>query len=109
MAYNYKKSEYGINNNREGIVYKYADGTSVELTYEKITANDPSFTKENFQKMKELSDEIYHEELKFNLRQAYYVKCSLDESNDTDWLSTESLEEEYFGGIRQHKKKNAIW
>ena len=32
----YRKSDYAINKNRRGIVYKNADGSILEITFEKV-------------------------------------------------------------------------
>lgn len=109
MAKNYKTSNYGLNVNSEGIVYKYADGTIEEFTFEKISAIVPNFTKEDFMKLKEVSNKIYHEESKTDHYQTNYVKSSLDDSLDTDWLATESLEDDYFGKMKRSKQKKKIW
>ena len=49
MAKNYRTSNYGLNKNSKGIVYKYADGTTLKLTFEKISADDPNFTRDDFE------------------------------------------------------------
>ena len=66
MASNYNKSNYALNKNRKGIVYRNADGSTLEITFEKISATDPTFTKDDFEKLKSFSDEMYHEEAKAN-------------------------------------------
>lgn len=93
----YRKSNYAINKLRKGIVYRNADGSILEITFEKIAANNPNFTKEDFEKLKELSDELYHEEEKSDNLQAHYVKVSLDETSSDEWLAGENLEDEFFG------------
>ena len=45
---NYKKSNYAINKIRKGIVYRNADGSILEVTYEKIAAENPNFTAADF-------------------------------------------------------------
>ena len=52
MAKDFYKSNYGINKHSKGIVYKYADGSILEITFEKIAAGNPSFTKDDFDKIK---------------------------------------------------------
>ena len=74
MAKNYRTSNYGLNKNSKGIVYKYADGTTLELTFEKISADDPNFTRDDFEKLKNLSDELYHEEAILNWTEENYTK-----------------------------------
>ena len=91
---NYKKSNYAINKIRKGIVYRNADGSILEVTYEKIAAENPNFTAADFEKLKQLSDALYHEEEKSDNLQAHYVKASLDEFNSNICASTLSIEDE---------------
>lgn len=93
----YKKSDYALNKNRKGIVYRNADGSTLEITFEKIAEGKPQFTYEDFQKLKQFSDSIYLEQVKADGRYLYYVKGSYDEIPDSAWLATKSLEEELFG------------
>ena len=92
----YKKSNYAINKVRKGIVYRNADGSILEVTFEKIAKDNPSFTAEDFEKLKQLSDELYHEEEKSDNLQAHYVKESLDKLNPDKLPSNENLEEDFF-------------
>jgi len=59
----YKNSDYAINKFSEGIVYRFADGI-VEVTLVDFLAENPDKTKEDFLALKELSDGIYHEQVK---------------------------------------------
>lgn len=90
----YKKSNYALNKVRKGIVYRNADGSILEVTFEKITKDNPKFTVEDFEKLKRLSDELYHEEEKSDNLQAHYVKASLDDYVSDKLPSTMSVEEE---------------
>ena len=96
MASNYKKSNYGLNKHSEGIVYRNADGSTLEITYEKISATDPTFTKEDFKNIKDFSDNFYHEEAKADYNYHHCVKGSYDSFEDSHWLQTECLEDELF-------------
>lgn len=91
---NYKKSNYAINKMRKGIVYRNADGSILEVTFEKIAKDDPNFTKEDFDKLKQLSDELYHEEEKADNLQAHYVKASLDDMGNDKLPAVDGIEEE---------------
>lgn len=93
----YKKSDYALNKNRKGIVYRNADGGTLEITFEKIAEGKTQFTYEDFQKLKQFSDSIYLEQVKADSRYSYYVKGSYDEIPDSAWLATKSLEAELFG------------
>ncbi len=96
MATNYNKSNYGLNKLSKGIVYKNADGSILEITFEKIAADNPQFTQADFDKIKELSDAMYHEEAKTDALYSKYVKSTLDENVSSDWLATDALEYEIF-------------
>lgn len=101
MAKDYYKSNYGINKNRQGIVYRYADGSTFEITLEKISATDSTFTQEDFDKLKEFSDELYHEEAKNDCLYGKYVKGTYDFYEDSVWLQTPSLEDEIFKTLEE--------
>ena len=108
MASNYNKSNYAINKNRAGIVYRNADGSTLEITFEKISATDPSFTKEDFAKLKEFSDDMYHKE---DLSEHYhrnYIKGTYDSFEDSHWLQTECLEDELFRRADEKEFTNKI-
>lgn len=96
MSKDYRKSDYGINKYSEGIVYRYADGSRLTITFEMIVAVNPAFKKDDFNKIKAFSDDCYHREAKAEYNQSYYVKSSLNESVSSDWLSTTPLEAELF-------------
>ena len=89
----YRKSNYAINKVRKGIVYRNADGSILELTFEKIAAENPEFTAEDFEKLKKLSDELYHDEEKSDNLQANYVKSLFDENDVIDTYAVPSCED----------------
>lgn len=91
----YKKSNYAINKIRKGIVYRNADGSTLEITFEKIAAENPEFTKEDFAKLKELSDELYHEEFKSDDLEAHFVRSIFDENDERCNCVLPSAEDEY--------------
>lgn len=109
MASNYNKSNYGLNKHSEGIVYRNADGSTLEITFEKISATDPTFTKEDFKKIKDFSDNFYHEEAKADNLQSYYVKGTYDNYEDSVWLQTECLEDELFKRADEKEFTNKIY
>lgn len=92
----YKKSDYALNKNGKGIVYRNADGSTLEITFEKVAEGNPEFTYEDFKKLKQFSDQIYLEQVKADNAESYYVKTSLDVTKDSDWLATPTLEETAF-------------
>lgn len=104
----YKKTNYKLNKNNEGIVYKYANGKTAVLTYEIIHETDPTFTEEKFQKLKELSDEMYHEEAKSDWMYNKYIKASTDDDIDLEVMPTKSLEDDYFDRMDNSEKMKTI-
>lgn len=109
MASNYNKSNYALNKNRKGIVYRNADGSTLEITFEKISATDSTFTQDDFEKLKAFSDEMYHEEAKADNLQSYYIKSGIEEDLNSDWLATESLEDELFRRADEKEFTNKIY
>ena len=94
MKGKYYKSNYALNRNKKAIVYENADGTILEITFEKIAAGNPSFTEADFEKLKEFSDQLYLDEQRSDVTYNKHVKGSFDEMEDSSWLATESFENE---------------
>lgn len=90
----YNKSNYAINKFSRGIVYKNADGSILEVTFEKIAKGNPEFTQEDFENLKQLSDEMYHEEAKGDWNYHYHIAGCLDEYRFIKQLSSLSPEDE---------------
>ncbi|MGN1329154.1 MAG: sigma factor-like helix-turn-helix DNA-binding protein [Eubacterium sp.] len=90
----YTKSNYAINKVRKGIVYRNADGSILEVTFEKIAKDNPNFTMEDFEKLKRLSDELYHEEAKSDWNYHYHITSDLDENFISKWIASSSLEDD---------------
>lgn len=61
---NYNQSDYARNKDKESIVYKTAKGECIEITKESYLKENPDLTEEDFRKLKECSDEMYHTETK---------------------------------------------
>ena len=89
----YKKSDYAINKNRKGIVYKNADGSILEITFEKIAEGNPNFTHEDFLKIKEFSDALYLEQ----------------ERGDSKWLATDSFVDELLELLEDESIEKAVY
>lgn len=89
----YNKSNYALNKKSKGIVYQYADGSRLEITFEKIAASDPTFTEQDFEKLKEFSDELFHDEAKGDWRYNYHKTMPLLEDVNSDDISTPPLED----------------
>lgn len=90
----YKKSNYAINKVRKGIVYRNADGSIIEVTFEQIANRNPNFTIENFKKLKQLSDELYHDEAKNDWNYHHHITSNFDDNLSSNWISSLALEEE---------------
>ena len=90
----YKKSLYAINKVRKGIAYRNADGSVLEVTFEKIAQSNPTFTEDDFRKLKELSDDLFHDEEKADNLYGHYVKASLNECDENRQPATISAEEQ---------------
>ena len=90
----YNKSFYALNKKSKGIVYQNADGSILEVTFEKISAENPNFTKEDFEKIKELSDGLYHQEANNDYKYHYHITGTYDVIADSAWLASENLEDE---------------
>ncbi len=104
----FNKTDYAINKNRKGVVYRNADGSILEITFEKITEGNPEFTKEDFKKLKEFSDLLYLEELRADKRYRYYVIGSYDCISDSIWASTDSLEDKFFEEYKELPTIDAV-
>lgn len=89
----YRKSNYAINKVRKGIVYRNADDSILEVTFEKIAKDNPNFTQEDFEKLKHISDELYHEEAMSDWNYYYHVANDLNDNVINDVFSS-SLEDE---------------
>jgi len=55
-----KNSDYALNRYSEGIVYRFADGTQIEITLADFLTENPNKTESDFLAIKDFSDGIYH-------------------------------------------------
>jgi DNA-directed RNA polymerase specialized sigma24 family protein len=67
---NYQSSDYAINKNAKGIVYRFADQT-VEVTFEDYLRENPGKTAADFAELKALSDEDYYDSDRSGYRQTW--------------------------------------
>jgi DNA-directed RNA polymerase specialized sigma subunit len=67
---NYAQSDYAINKNAEGIVYRFAEQT-VEITLEDYLRENPDKTAADFAALKALSDSDYYEMERSDYRQTW--------------------------------------
>ena len=67
---NYRDSDYAVNKNAKGIVYRFADQT-VEITLEDYLRENPTKTAADFEALKILSDADYYETDRSGYRQTW--------------------------------------
>ena len=99
MKGKFYKSNYALNRNKKAIVYKNADGTILEITFEKIAAGNPNETEDDFAKLKEFSDQLYLEEQRGDVTYHRYAKVAIDEIDDISEFATESFENELLNSL----------
>ena len=87
---NYTDSDYAVNKNAEGIVYRFADQT-VEVTLADYLRENPDKTEADFAQLKALSDSDYYEQDRNNLRQTRR-NVQLSGLDETELCSTPSPE-----------------
>jgi len=67
---NYRDSDYAVNKNAKGIVYRFADQT-VEISLEDYMRENPTKTAADFEALKAMSDEDYYETDRSGYRQTW--------------------------------------
>lgn len=96
---NYNKSDYARNKDEDSIVYQSWKDGRIEITEEIYLEKCPERTSEDFRQLKEISDEMYHDETKGerNHRRAYknsknIENCTTD-SHEDELIAQEEKEE----------------
>ena len=89
---NYTDSDYAVNKNSAGIVYRFADQT-IEITLADYLRENPDKTESDFANLKALSDNDYYEQDRNDLRQTRR-NVQLSGLDETDLCSTPSPEVE---------------
>ena len=89
---NYTDSDYAVNKNAEGIVYRFADQT-VEVTLDDYLRENPDKTEADFAELKTLSDSDYYEQDKNDYRQTW-KNVPLSSVSETDFCPVPSPEVE---------------
>ena len=90
---NYKDSDYAVNKFSKGIVYLFADKT-VEYTMAEFLEAYPGMTEQDFQKLKEWSDEDYLTSVRVDDVQTRRV-TSIHILEETENVVGQPLEDEY--------------
>jgi hypothetical protein len=99
---NYTNNDYAINKFSRGIVYSFSYEIS-EVTLERFLMENPEKTKHDFLILKELSNEIYHEQDKSENAQTK-KNAIIGLLEEAEECSTQSLENEYFALLDEKNK-----
>jgi predicted DNA-binding protein YlxM (UPF0122 family) len=91
---NYQNSDYALNKYSESIVYRFADGSTTEVTPERYLVENPGKTEADFQAWKDFSDADY---LKRDRAENAQTKKndSIYSAGDVTDLNAPSLEERH--------------
>lgn len=86
----YQKSNYAINKYKKGIVYHFQDGSTTEVSLEDYLKENPERNQADFLALKELSDQIYYEQV---LEENRYErrKSSIGKIEETEQMSIPSM------------------
>ena len=96
---NYQDSDYALNKkNMQAIVYRFADGSVMEITLADYLAENPGKTEADFIALKALSDADYHERDKEEYRQTW-KNASIAGLEETEYCAGDTLEHEIFESI----------
>ena len=90
---NYAESDYAVNKNAVGIVYRFADQT-VEVTIDDYLKENPGKTAADFAELKALSDADYYESYRSGYRQSW-KNVPFDGLENTTTFAAPSTEDEY--------------
>ena len=85
---NYQKSIYILNKFSQNIVYRFGDKVK-EVTLDDFLRDNPSFTKENFDSYKKISDEMFHDEDNSD-NYFYKKKLSINTMDESKFTRVES-------------------
>jgi hypothetical protein len=96
---NFTDSDYAVNKNAEGIVYRFADET-VEITLEDYLRENPNMSAADFAELKALSDSDYYERDRSSYRQTW-KNVSFEGLEETDLLAVPSPEDDYFDSLER--------
>jgi hypothetical protein len=96
---NFTDSDYAVNKNAAGIVYRFADQT-VEITLEDYLRENPDMTEADFAELKALSDSDYYDRDRSGYRQTW-KDVSFEGLEETDLLTAPSPEDDYFDRLER--------
>ena len=96
---NFIESDYAVNKNAVGIVYRFADQTIV-VTLEDYLKENPDKTPADFAELKALSDADYYERDRSGYRQTW-KNVPFDGLENTDKFAAMSTEDEFISKAEQ--------
>jgi len=99
---NFAESDYAINKNAEGIVYRFADRT-IEVTLEDYLRENPGKTTADFAELKALSDADYYDTDRSDYRQTW-KNVPFYGLDNTSTFATMSTEDELISRAEQLSK-----
>ena len=106
---NFTESDYAINKNAVGIVYRFADQT-IEVTLEDYLRENPSKTAADFAELKALSDEDYYNTDRGGYRQTWknVSFAGLEDTADFAALSPEGEFMRQAEELAERTKRDAL-
>ena len=102
---NYRMHDYAFNKKSDGIVYRFADGTTYVVTLDAYLAENPGKTAADFAALKAFSDADYLERDRAEYRQTWknvYFSRAHEEELPGDALTPEEI---FFGSIDSDEDK----
>lgn len=97
---NYRDSDYAVNKFSKGIVYRFGDET-IEITLEDYLRDNPDKTEEDFLRLKDISDEIFLEEIRLETAQGRKL-VSINDLENNLARAIPPVDEQY---IQQEKRE----
>ena len=103
---NFDKSDYALNKFSEGIVYKFSNEIR-EITKEQYLRENPNKTEEDFLKLKEISDDIFLDEIRYETAQGRKLVPTEDLENDSSFAVT-PVDEQYIQKENNEQDKQKL-
>jgi DNA-directed RNA polymerase specialized sigma24 family protein len=98
---NYKNSDYALNKYSDGIVYRFAEGSTVTVTLANYLADNPDRTEEDFKALKKISDAIYFRQDR--AENAQTKKNTPLSGLKANMVIGQTLEDTYFDSVERGK------
>lgn len=97
---NYRDSDYAVNKFSKGVVYRF-DNETIEITLEDYLRDNPNKTEEDFLRLKDISDEIFLEEIRLETAQGRKL-VSIQNLENNPACAIPPVDEQY---IQQEKRE----